>query len=63
MSEILTPYQLAKRWNVSVGSLTNQRSRGVGPVYVKLGEGKNSPVRYRLEDIEQYERNQLKGNV
>jgi hypothetical protein len=63
MTKILTPHQLAKRWNVTIGSLTNQRSKGLGPVYVKLGEGKNSPVRYRLEDIEIYERNQLKGNV
>lgn len=61
MSDILTTKQLAERWGVSEGTLHNQRSKGTGPVFVKLGNGRNASVRYRLEDIKQYEIDQRKG--
>lgn len=61
MSDLLTPKELAKRWGMSVGTLCNQRSKGRGPVYIKLGNGQTSQVRYRLEDIKQYEKDCMKG--
>lgn len=39
---LLTPAEVAERWKITVASLTNQRSRGVGPRYRKIG----SRVRY-----------------
>jgi hypothetical protein len=33
--------------------------QGSGPQYVKLGEGRNAPIRYRVEDIEKYEKENL----
>lgn len=47
----LRPEDLAERWGVSTGTLSNWRTRGEGPAYVKLG----AAVRYALADIEQYE--------
>ena len=61
MSELLTTKQLAERWDMSQGTLSNKRSKGQGPAYIKLGEGRTSKVRYRLEDIKQYERDCMKG--
>ena len=47
----LTDAQLAERWQMSRGTLANQRSQGRGPAYVKLA----GTVRYRESDIEAYE--------
>ncbi len=49
---LLTPVQLAERWQVHPGSLANERSAGTGLPFVKIG----ARVRYRLSDIEAYER-------
>lgn len=37
-SNFLTPRQVAQRWNgvVTIGTLANWRSKGVGPTYTKL---------------------------
>jgi hypothetical protein len=48
---LLTDAQLAARWQLSRGTLANQRSQGRGPAYFKLA----GRVRYRLSDIEAYE--------
>ena len=48
---LLTDAQLAVRWQLSRGTLANQRSQGRGPAYRKLA----GRVRYRLSDIEAYE--------
>jgi hypothetical protein len=50
-SDLLTDAQLAVRWQLSRGTLANQRSQGRGPAYLKLA----GRVRYRLSDIEAYE--------
>ncbi|HEX3246745.1 MAG TPA: helix-turn-helix domain-containing protein [Chloroflexota bacterium] len=50
--DLLTDTQLAARWQLSRGTLANQRSEGRGPAYLKLA----GRVRYRLSDIEAYER-------
>ena len=51
----LTQRDLARRWNKSEGTLERFRSEGIGPRFLKLG----GTVRYRLEDIEAYERDCL----
>jgi hypothetical protein len=49
--DLLTDAQLAIRWQLSRGTLANQRSQGRGPAYLKLA----GRVRYRRSDIEAYE--------
>ena len=49
--DLLTDAQLAARWQLSRGTLANQRSQGRGPAYLKLA----GRVRYRRADIEAYE--------
>jgi len=54
--KLLTTEELAERWSMDAGSLENWRQDPKkGPVFIKLGEGSSSPVRYRLIDIEAYE--------
>src|SRR5215207_5065254 len=50
-TDLLTDAQLAVRWQLSRGTLANQRSQGRGLAYLKLA----GRVRYRLSDIEAYE--------
>lgn len=58
--QFLTTAQLSARWNreVKVGTLENWRAHWPrkGPRFVKLGDGPNSPVVYRLSDVIDYER-------
>jgi hypothetical protein len=49
--DLLTDAQLAARWQLSRGTLANQRSQRRGPAYLKLA----GRVRYRLSDIQAYE--------
>jgi hypothetical protein len=49
----LTTKQLAERWKLSENTLISWRSRGIGPVYLKL----TTHVMYRLTDIEDFEVN------
>ena len=53
--ELLTHAQLAERWQLSRGTLANQRSQGRGPAYPKIA----GRVRYRRADIEAYEQSGL----
>jgi hypothetical protein len=46
---------LAKRWNISPRTLERWRWSGEGPRFLKIG----GRVVYRIEDIEEYEANQL----
>ena len=59
MEIILTQRQLAERWSVCEHTLEHWRVDGIGPVFLKLG----SSVRYRLEDIEQFERGSLRSST
>lgn len=52
----LSTYDLSKRWSMSEGTLANWRVKGLGPKFVKIGRR----VIYRLKDIENYERKNLK---
>jgi uncharacterized protein YjcR len=54
-SPYLTTAELAERWQVSVATVRSWRSRGTGPAYIKLGDGRSSEVRYHLDDIHAYE--------
>lgn len=52
--------ELAERWKMTPKSITNSRSKGRGPKYIRLG-GVNSKVVYRLSDIEAFERDNTLG--
>ena len=56
MSQLLTPEELCERWKIADNTLRKWRVANTGPTYIKLGEGRNSEVRYRVEDIESFER-------
>lgn len=49
--------QLAQRWGMNPRTLENWRQQGRGPKFFKLHNGPKAPVRYRLADIEEHERN------
>lgn len=50
----LNQTDLSRRWKISPRSLERWRVARVGPPFVKIG----GAVRYRLEDVEAYEREQ-----
>lgn len=52
MIKLLTQHDVAFRWSLSARTLERWRWRGLGPAYVKIG----GRIRYRIEDIEEYER-------
>jgi hypothetical protein len=54
MTPMFTTEQLAERWQISARTLVQWRWQGIGPKYVKLN-GERSSVRYRLQDIEEFE--------
>lgn len=62
MNVLLTPVELAQRWRMTVGALSNWRVKGKGPAFIKMGAGRNTKVLYRLEDIEAYEARHMKGS-
>jgi len=53
-TDLLTPKQVADLLQVKPDTLEAWRGKRVGPTWVKLGDGKRSPVRYRRQDIEDY---------
>lgn len=54
--KLLDQKQLAFRWGMNPRTLENWRQQKKGPPFFKLHDGPKAPVRYRLEDIEEYER-------
>ena len=56
MSQLLTPKELCERWKVADNTLRKWRVANVGPAYIKLGEGRNSEVRYCIDDVEAFEK-------
>lgn len=54
--EHLTPDGLAQRWQKTTRFLAQLRVKGSGPPYLKIGKD----VRYRIEDIESFERESLR---
>lgn len=55
----LNQIDLAARWNISHRTLERWRWTGEGPRFVKLG----GRVVYRLKDIEDYEREQIRAST
>jgi len=56
MTTHLRQKDLAARWHVSPRTLERWRWLGTGPTFLKVG----GRVIYRLEDVEAYERAQLR---
>ena len=52
--ELLTPRQVALLLKVHPDTLEQWRGRRTGPDWIKLGDSKQSPIRYRLADVEKY---------
>jgi len=53
-TELLTPRQVALLLKVHPDTLEQWRGRRVGPQWIKLGDTKQSPIRYRSEEVEKY---------
>lgn len=51
LENTLTVAQLAKRWGVTRKTLDNQRFRGEGPNYYKIG----GTIRFDLDDVRKFE--------
>lgn len=58
---LITPAQLAIRWGLSLNTLSQWRAAGTGPAYLRLGDGERPRIRYRLVDVQEYERRQLEN--
>jgi hypothetical protein len=52
----LTPNELAARWRMHPGTLSNWRQAGRGPAFIKVG----SKVLYPLSAVEAWERQQAR---
>jgi hypothetical protein len=52
--DLLTPQQVADLLQIKTDTLEAWRGKRTGPPWIKLGEGKRSPVRYRRADVESY---------
>ena len=55
----LNERQLAARWVLSVRTLQAARVKGTGAPFVRIGRA----IRYRLEDILEYERERLRTST
>ncbi len=56
---LLTPQDLAKRWNLEPNTLGQWRWNGRGPKYLKI----NRSILYRLEDIEEFEKQKVRHST
>lgn len=53
-NQLLTPQQVSDLLQITVGTLENWRLKNHGPKFLKLGGQHRSPVRYRLQDVEDF---------
>lgn len=51
---LLTPKEVADLLKVTTDTLESWRAKRLGPAFIKLGEGKRSPVRYRRSALDEY---------
>jgi hypothetical protein len=58
---LITPAQLGIRWGLSLHTLSQWRANNSGPAYLRLGDGERPRIRYRLVDVQEYERRQLEN--
>ncbi len=56
---LITQKELADRWLIREATLERWRSEGIGPVFLKI----MGRVRYRVSDIEAYEKNSLRTST
>ncbi len=56
---LLTPQDLAKRWNLEPNTLGQWRWNCRGPRYLKI----NRSILYRLEDIEEFEKQKVRHST
>lgn len=52
--QLLTPKEVADMLKVTTDTLESWRAKRLGPAFIKLGEGKRSPVRYRRSALDEY---------
>ncbi len=52
--QLLTPKQVAEILNIHVETLGAWRLTKRGPKWLKMGDKKNSPIRYKKEDVESF---------
>ena len=55
--DYITPKELADRWHKSPRTLANQRMKGEGPPYYKIGK----KILYDMADIKEIEENSFVG--
>ena len=60
-NQLLTPQQVSDLLQITVGTLENWRLKNHGPKFLKLGGQHRSPVRYRLQDVEDFMFEDAKG--
>lgn len=60
MKTYLTTAQLSDRWGMQKQTLANWRVQGKGPKFLKVG---NKKVLYALEDVEQWEKENIKRST
>lgn len=58
MKARLSDLELAQHWGVEVSTVRSWRLNGDGPAHITIGK---NTVRYRMEDIELYERSRVTG--
>lgn len=54
MTPLLAPKEVAAILGVTTMTLETWRGIGTGPAWVKLGEKKNSPVRYARDALQNF---------
>lgn len=54
METLLTTEDVAEILGVAPGTVENWRYKQEGPRFVKLGNKRHSPVRYRPEDVQAF---------
>lgn len=59
----ITPQELAERWGLKPSTLADWRVQGRGPRFFKPGQTPKARVRYRLEEIEDWERRNQHENT
>lgn len=58
--DLLTPEDLARRWNTTTRTLNTYRNDGIGPQFIVIGK---NTVRYRIQDVLAHEERRLTGGA
>jgi hypothetical protein len=53
-SPLLNDHQTAKQLGISPATLRSWRCRGIGPAFIKMGNGLKAAVRYAEADLQQF---------